>query len=77
MTFSTLKDGPTLPDEVLQLVWDLDLRGFVLSSHGDNLYVSPIGTGNAKPSLSVEDRSSIRLWKLHLLQVVAYCSVDH
>jgi hypothetical protein len=75
--FVSLKGGPTVPEAVLGVAIDLDLRGFALSHQNGTLLVRPKPHMDPKPELSEEERSSIRRWKQHLLSVVVYCESDH
>lgn len=73
----SLKGGPNVPEEVIGVAADLDLRGFALSQREGTLLVSPRSGIVPKPELTDSERSSIRRWKQHLLAVVVYCETDH
>jgi hypothetical protein len=64
--FVTLIDGPTLPLQALQLAWDLEDRGVVLSIRDGDLCAGP------RRLLTDADREAIRRWRKHLMAIVAY-----
>src|SRR4051794_28994683 len=65
--FVYLRGGLTVPVEPLQLMFDLQERGFRLQADGDNaLIVQPAQL------LTGEDRRQIRRWKLHVLALLDY-----
>lgn len=65
--FVTLRNGPTLPVEVVELAIDLEQRGFALSLDAcHQIVIEP------KAQLSNLDRSRIRRWRAHLGAVLAY-----
>ena len=66
MEFLTLREGPTLPIAAIELAIDLELRGCCLHRSAGKLIV----TG---AQLSDEDRNQIRQFKLHLIELAAYC----
>jgi hypothetical protein len=69
MALVELKQGPTVPEDVVDLLITLESRGIRLAVDGDKLRVSgPDG----KPDLTPEDGDRIRKWKPHLLAVVDY-----
>ncbi len=68
--FSTLRNGPTLPDDAFRLAVSLEGDGFTLARRGeDGLRVIPNGR-----ELTPAEREQITRWKLHLLAVVDYCA---
>ncbi len=68
--FSTLRNGPTVPDAVIILAVSLETDGFQLIRKGsDGLRVVPNGR-----DLTPAEREQITRWKLHLLAVVDYCA---
>lgn len=74
MGFVTFTNGPTLPMEAWLLAVDLELRSLRLVAEGATLRVV---AQSGKPDLSSEERESIKKWKMHLLVLVSYCSIDH
>ena len=65
--FVTLKDGPTLPVEAIELAIELEGRGFALTLDPcQQIVIAPT------TDLSDLDRSRIRRWRLHLAAIVAY-----
>ena len=74
MELYPLKDGPTLPAEVVHLAQDLELRGVTLSVKSGSLVAT--GLNGCKPDLSADDRAQIVKWKLHLIDLVKYCSTE-
>ena len=65
--FVTLKQGPTLPVEALELAIDLERRGVALSLDADQqLVIDP------SADLNDLDRSRIRRWRWHLAAIVGY-----
>jgi hypothetical protein len=64
--FTTLKQGPTVPDAAFVLSIDLEARGFRLYRDGSVLRVTQ------GEKLTAEDRAAILKYKLHLLSIVDY-----
>ncbi len=65
--FVTLRHGPTLPVEAIELAIDLEARGFALSLDPcQQIVIAPTA------DLSDLDRSRIRRWRSHLAAIVAY-----
>lgn len=60
--------GPRLlvPAEAFEVVADLELRGIQLRAVGDELIARPSG------SLTEEDCSKVRRWKLHVLAILDF-----
>jgi hypothetical protein len=58
--------GLTLPLAPLQLLWDLENRGFAIGRDGDVLVIRP------PHLLTGDDCSAIRRWKPHLLALIEY-----
>jgi hypothetical protein len=67
--FIPLKNGPTLPAEVIELGIDLELRGIHLRTDDDHQLVMP-----TDPRLTDADRSALLRWRHHLGALVEYCA---
>lgn len=65
--FITLKNGPTLPVEVIELVLDLERRDIPLVTDADHQFVVP-----ADPRLTAADRGAIARWKHHVAAAIEY-----
>ena len=65
--FVTLRHGPTLPVEAIELAIDLERRGFRMSlDAGQQFQIEP------PAKLTAEDRAAIRRWRLHLGAIISY-----
>jgi hypothetical protein len=64
--FVLLKGGLAVPIEPMQLLFNLQERGFSLVPDGDALIVQPCD------QLTAEDCRSLRRWKLHILALLEY-----
>ena len=65
--FVTLRGGLTLPRPALQLVWDLEARGFCVGvTAGGDVEIQPAA------ALTTRDRAAIQTWGRHLAAVVRY-----
>jgi hypothetical protein len=62
-----LRGGLSVPLAALQLLWDLELRGFCLSDEEGSLVVSP------RSRLTAADDAAIRRRRDELLALVQYC----
>jgi len=65
--FITLKNGPTLPVEAIELTLDLERRGIPLATDSDHQFIVP-----NHPRLSEADRAAISRWRHHLGAAVEY-----
>jgi hypothetical protein len=63
--FVVLRSGLTLPLPAVRLALDLENRGLRLQVEGAGLTVSP------RDRITDEDRTQIRLWKHHLIAIIA------
>lgn len=63
----TLKNGPTLPVEALELALDLERRGIPLATDANHQFVVP-----TDPALSEADHAAIARWRHHLAAAVEY-----
>ena len=74
MPLVELKEGPNgglaVPEEALQLVWELHGRGMTLRQEGEMLRV--VGPGGSSPELTTDDESRLKHWKFHVLALLAY-----
>ena len=59
--------GLTLPIAAVLLALELERRGCQLERDGDDIIIGP------RALLSDDDRTAIRMWKPHLLAILAYC----
>jgi hypothetical protein len=70
--FVTLRHGPTLPVEAVELAIDLERRGFRMSlDAGKEIQVEPAA------ALAEADRAAIRHWRLHLGAIIVYNADPH
>ena len=65
--FVTLKNGPTLPVEVIELAVRLEAQGVPLRADANHQFVMP-----EHPSLTAQDLAAIHRWRLHLGAIVEY-----
>ena len=65
--FITLREGPTLPVEVIELVLDLERRGIPLATDADHQFIVP-----NDPRLSAADHAAIARWRHHVGAAVEY-----
>jgi hypothetical protein len=65
--FVTLKGGHRVPVGVLQLAWDLEERGFTITTDGTLLVIRP------KARLTPDDDAAIREHRDDLLALTRYC----
>lgn len=65
--FVTLKDGPTLPAEAIELALDLERRGIRLRTDAAHQLVVP-----RHPELTQADYAAIARWRLHLAAIANY-----
>jgi hypothetical protein len=69
-TLIALKGGPAVSLETLQLLWELENRGFSVVRLGDRLQVHP------PSALTTGDVARIRHHRDHLLALVDYCAAE-
>ena len=69
--FVTLKNGPTLPVEVIEMALDLERRGFRQSVDRDGRYQVEPAT-----ELTEADRAALVRWRLHLGAIVSYGTTE-
>lgn len=65
----SLRNGPDIPLEALELALSLEARGFRFLAHGNGL-LRLVAVSGAE--LTDSDRANVRKWKTHLLVLVAY-----
>lgn len=63
--YVVLRSGLAVPMVPVLLLLDLEARGFRIRADGDELVIRPAAR------LTDEDRSALRRWKAHLLELVA------
>jgi len=73
MDFIALREGPVLPIEAIELAIDLESRGVRLQRSAEKLMVV---CDDGRPVLSDDERSTIRQFKGHLLELVSYCEKE-
>jgi len=65
--FVTLRHGPTLPVEAIELALELERRGFTMSLDAyQQFQIEPAA------ALTETDRAAIRRWRLHLGAILGY-----
>jgi hypothetical protein len=64
--FIPLRHGPVVPVAPLQLLLNLEARGFTFTRDGEVLEVQPYDR------LTREDVAGIRRWKAHLIALIEY-----
>lgn len=70
--FVTLRHGPTLPVEAIELALDLERRGFRMSlDAGQQFQIEP------PAALTEADLAAIRRWRLHLGAIIGYDADAH
>lgn len=62
--YVTLRAGLALPIEPVQLVLDLEARGFTLTRDGDFILIRPVA------QLTEADRAAIKQWRGHVLAII-------
>ena len=63
----TLKNGPTVRVEPVELLLDLEARGFkVYTDNGHDVLVSPAS------KLQPDDAENLKLWRTHVLALLSY-----
>jgi hypothetical protein len=68
VSLTTLRNGPTLPTEVIEIALDLEARGLRLETDGPVLrVVGPVAL------LTAAERSGIRRYKPQFIALVDYC----
>ena len=65
--FVQLKGGLITPVAAIKLALNLEARGCQMEREGDDLIVGP------RTLITDDDRAAIRMWKTHLLAILAYC----
>ncbi len=70
--FVTLKNGPTLPVDVIRLAIDLEARGIPLQTDDVHQFIIP-----NDPRLTAADRAAIARWRHHLGAIVEYDADAH
>ena len=69
--FVTLKNGPTLPGEVIKLACDLEARGITLETDTDHHLVV-----REDPRLTAADKAAIARWRRHLAAAIEYVAPE-
>jgi hypothetical protein len=69
--FVTLKGGPTLPVEAVELALDLERRGFRQSIDAAGCYQVEPPAG-----LNGDDRARLARWRNHVVAVLRYCEQE-
>lgn len=62
-----LSGGPIVSLAALELLWDLEARGFALEVRADRLYVLP------REQVTPADEGAIREYRDELLAIVRFC----
>lgn len=62
-----LNGGLAVPLAALQLLWDLEARGFTLETHDGRLFVLP------REQVTPADEGAIRRYRDHLVALVRHC----
>lgn len=66
----TLRDGPTLPLDVILFALDLEARGITLHVDGDSLWASP------ERLITLDDAARIGDCQEELVAIVKYCEAS-
>jgi hypothetical protein len=69
--YVTLRDGPTLPVEAVELALDLERRGFRQSIDAAGCYQVEPPAG-----LNGDDRARLARWRNHVVAVLRYCEQE-
>ena len=73
MQLVTLRDGPTVPVDVIALAVSLEMAGYRLIAEGEHLRLSQAGSRDPLPEAT---KDLIRHWKTHLLTLIRYDAVS-